>query len=115
MSYQTNGYCYFATGDDLSMAFTWMTATLQHPYQFIAQNFVVSGSGRIEIPAFKAPIPMGYIGLLRYAITIQNHTLDNSFVSMSYTIASTDGSYVFQFPSTQSHPLYGNAQSDFFL
>ena len=38
--------------------------------------------------------------------------LDNSFVLMNYTIESTDGSYVFQFPSDNAYPLYGTAQSD---
>ncbi|KAF1759122.1 hypothetical protein GCK72_015583 [Caenorhabditis remanei] len=99
MSYETNGYCLFATGDDLWKAFDWMTHILGEPYQFIAQNFVVSGSGRIEIPAFKTPIPVA---------------LDNSFVSMNYTIASTDGSYVFQFPSHNAQPLYGTAESNWF-
>ncbi|EFO92712.1 hypothetical protein CRE_15712 [Caenorhabditis remanei] len=115
LSYQTNGYCAFATGSDLSGAFDWMTATLQHPYQFIAQNFVVSGSGRIEIPAFKTPISVGIREYLRFAITVQNHTLDNSFVSMNYTIASTDGSYVYEYSSNQSEHLYGTAQSDLFI
>ncbi|EFP12109.1 hypothetical protein CRE_11574 [Caenorhabditis remanei] len=91
-----------------------MTATFDLPYQFIAQNFVVSGSGQIEIPAFKTPIPVRYNDYARFAITIQNHTLDNSFVSMSYTIASTDGSYVYKFPSNDDSSLYGTAQSDYF-
>ncbi|KAF1759127.1 hypothetical protein GCK72_015588 [Caenorhabditis remanei] len=114
MSYETNGYCYFATGYDLSEAFDWMTAILDRPYQFIAQNFVVSGSGRIEIPTFKTPIPMGINDAVRFAITVQNHTLDNSFVSMNYTIESTDGSDVYKFPSNNAHPLYGTAQSGYF-
>ncbi|EFO92714.1 hypothetical protein CRE_15710 [Caenorhabditis remanei] len=114
MSYQTNGYCAFATGSDLSNAFNWMTLILASPYQFIAQNFVVSGSGRIEIPAFKTLIPAGYSDWCVIAITVQNRTLDNSFVSMNYTIASTDGSYVYQFPGRDAQPLYGTAQSNWF-
>ncbi|KAF1759125.1 hypothetical protein GCK72_015586 [Caenorhabditis remanei] len=110
MSYQTNGYCLFATGDDLWKTFSWMTNILAWPYQFIAQNFVVSGLGRIEIPAFNTPV--GIDDYLRFSITVQNHTLDNSFVSMNYTIESTDGSFVYKFPSDNAEPLCGNAQSD---
>ncbi|KAF1759081.1 hypothetical protein GCK72_015541 [Caenorhabditis remanei] len=111
MSYQTNGYCAFAIGRDLSNAFVWMTSTLETPYQFIAQNFVVSGSGRIEIPTFKTPIPVGINNYARLAITVQNHTLDNSFVSMNYTLESTDGSDVYL---SDTSLLYGTAQSDYF-
>ncbi|KAF1759124.1 hypothetical protein GCK72_015585 [Caenorhabditis remanei] len=114
MSYETNGYCAFATGRELDNVFLWMTGILRQPYQFIAQNFVVSGSGRIEIPAFKTPIPMGINDVVQFAITVQNHTLDNSFVSMNYTIASTDGSFVFQFPGGYSSSLFGTAQSNWF-
>ncbi|EFP13242.1 hypothetical protein CRE_30291 [Caenorhabditis remanei] len=113
MSYQTNGYSLFATGSDLRYAFEWMTAILQTPYQIIAQNFVVSESGRIEVSAFTTPIPTGYASPCFFATTIQNHTLDNSFVSMNYTIESTDGSYVFKFPSQDALPLFGTAQTDF--
>ncbi|EFO90041.1 hypothetical protein CRE_21487 [Caenorhabditis remanei] len=118
-SFQTNGYCAFATDNALQKvsskftAFGWMTNILGFPYQFIAQNFVVSGSGRIEIPVFKTPIPPGYSDTCSFSITVQNHTLDNSFVSMNYTIESTDGSYVFKYPSVQSYPLYGTAQSGY--
>ncbi|KAF1759080.1 hypothetical protein GCK72_015540 [Caenorhabditis remanei] len=91
-----------------------MTWIITRPYQFLASNFVVSGSGRIEIPAFKTPLPVGDAEYCTVAITIQNHTLDNSFVSMSYTIASTDGSYIYEFPSDSVNPLYGTAQSDDF-
>ncbi|EFP02508.1 hypothetical protein CRE_30531 [Caenorhabditis remanei] len=111
MSFQTNGYCLFATGSDLYYGFHCITWILQYPYQFIAQNFVVSGSGRIEIPAFKTPGPPGYPEDCSFAITVQNHTLDNSFVSMNYTIESTDGSYVYEFPSGIAKPFYGTAQS----
>ncbi|EFO90210.1 hypothetical protein CRE_04451 [Caenorhabditis remanei] len=111
MSFQTNGYCVFATGNDLTKGFGWMTASLLHPYQFLAQNFVVSGSGRIEIPAFKNPIQEGQSELVRFATTVQNHTLDNSFVSMNYTIAKADGSFVYKFPGRYVSPLYGTAQS----
>ncbi|KAF1759120.1 hypothetical protein GCK72_015581 [Caenorhabditis remanei] len=114
MSHETNGYCAFATGIDLHKAFDWMTAILEHPYQFIAQNFVVSGSGRFEIPVFKTPIPVGIKNYARFAITVQNHTLDNSFVSMNHTIESTDGSYVDTFPSEDAVPLFGTAQSHWF-
>ncbi|KAF1759219.1 hypothetical protein GCK72_015680 [Caenorhabditis remanei] len=113
VSFQTNGYCAFATDNALQKAFGWMTNILGFPYQFIAQNFVVSGSGRIEIPVFKTPIPAGYSDTCSFAITVQNHTLDNSFVSMNYTIASTDGSYVYKYPSVQSYPLFGTAQSGY--
>ncbi|KAF1759217.1 hypothetical protein GCK72_015678 [Caenorhabditis remanei] len=112
MSYQTNGYCMFATDSDLTNGFYFMTAILADPYQFIAQNFVVSGSGRIEVPAFKSPTPVGDEELCSFAITVQNRTLDSSFVSMNYTIGSTDGSFVYAFPGNQSLPLYGNAQTD---
>ncbi|KAF1759077.1 hypothetical protein GCK72_015537 [Caenorhabditis remanei] len=112
MSFQTNGYCVFATGSDLSNAFSWMFEILGWPFQFIASNFVVFGSGRIEIPAFKTPVPPpGETVTCLFAITVQNHTLDNSFVSMNYTIESTDGSDIHEFPSTQTYPLYGTAQS----
>ncbi|EFP04171.1 hypothetical protein CRE_12382 [Caenorhabditis remanei] len=114
MSYQTNGYCLFATGSILTNGFYWMTDMLNWHYQFIAQNFVVSGSGRIEIPAFKTPIPQGYTDECFFAITVQNHTLDNSFVSMNYTIESIDGSDVYTFPSDGANPLHGTAQSDYF-
>ncbi|EFO97605.1 hypothetical protein CRE_22749 [Caenorhabditis remanei] len=90
-----------------------MTAILQTPYQIIAQNFVVSESGRIELSAFTTPIPTGYASPCFFATTIQNHTLDNSFVSMNYTIESTDGSDVFKFPSEDALPLFGTAQTDF--
>ncbi|EFO90061.1 hypothetical protein CRE_21486 [Caenorhabditis remanei] len=128
MSYQTNGYCLFATDSDLNNGFYFMTLILGWPYQFIAQNFVVSGSGRIEVPAFKSPIPPGDEDFCPFAITVQNHSknnlkvltisliifaaVDNSFVSMNYTIGSTDGSFVYTFPGNQSLPLYGNAQTD---
>ncbi|KAF1758812.1 hypothetical protein GCK72_015272 [Caenorhabditis remanei] len=110
MSLQTNGYCVFASGRDLVNAFDEMTWILGKPYQFIARNFVVSGSGRIEIPVFKTSVP-NHTEYSLFAITIQNHTLDNSFVSMNYTIASTDGSYVTKFPGDQLYSLYGTAQS----
>ncbi|EFO95920.1 hypothetical protein CRE_17576 [Caenorhabditis remanei] len=100
MSFQTNGYCAFATGGDLFSAFGDMAWILGNPYQFIAQNFVVSGSGRIKIPAFKSPIPPGiHADFCYFAITVQNHTLDNSFVSMNHTIESTTGYDVKTFPS----------------
>ncbi|EFP13450.1 hypothetical protein CRE_15180 [Caenorhabditis remanei] len=89
MSFQTNGYCAFATGRDLYNAFYDMTWILGTPYQFFARNFVVSGLGR----TFKTPIPPGYSDWGATAITVQNHTLDNSFVSINSTFESTDGSY----------------------
>ncbi|KAF1759165.1 hypothetical protein GCK72_015626 [Caenorhabditis remanei] len=114
MSYQTNGYCVFASGSDLSNAFDWMTYGIPWPYQFLAQNYVVSGSGRIEIPAFKTPVPSDRANNCLFVITVQNHTLDNSFVSMNYTVASTDGSYSQKFPSDDAPPLYGTSQSEWF-
>ncbi|EFO95921.1 hypothetical protein CRE_17578 [Caenorhabditis remanei] len=113
MSLLTNGYCAFATGSDLTNAFSSITGMVW-PYQFIAQNFVVSGSGQIEVPAFKTPIPPGNADACSFAITVQNHTLDSSFVSMNYTIESTDGIVVFEYPGNQSLPLHGTAQSDYF-
>ncbi|KAF1759083.1 hypothetical protein GCK72_015543 [Caenorhabditis remanei] len=112
VSYQTNGYCLFATGNDLWNAFHSMVETLIFPYQFLAQNFLVSGSGRIEIPTFKTPTPPGHTNYGLVAMTIQNHTLDSSYVSMNYTIESTDGSYVYEFPSDDLLPLFGTAQTD---
>ncbi|EFO99665.1 hypothetical protein CRE_23771 [Caenorhabditis remanei] len=131
MSYYTNGYCLFATTNDFALesGFNRLTWVLDYPYQFIAQNYVVSGSGRIETPAFEIPrSPLGDNYSL-FAITVQNHSkdifqvkhrkkrlaaLDNSFVSMNYTIESTDGSYVYKFPNNQSYAFYGTAQSDYF-
>ncbi|EFO92705.1 hypothetical protein CRE_15711 [Caenorhabditis remanei] len=126
MSLQTNGYCVFATGYDLSTAFGDRIWALKYPYQFLAQNFLVSGSGRIEIRAFKTPIPPGYSDWCEVAITVQNHSkhhfqvkldhstkfaaLDDSFVSMNYTIESTDGSDVYEFPRIARY-LYGTAQT----
>ncbi|EFO84987.1 hypothetical protein CRE_01473 [Caenorhabditis remanei] len=114
MAYQTNGYCAFATGSDLSNDFNYMPNILRYPYQFFAQNFVVSGSGRIEIPAFKTPVPSGYQEACFFAITVQNHPLDNFFVSMNYTIEGSDGWDVYAFPTDNDLPLYGTAQSDWF-
>ncbi|KAF1746113.1 hypothetical protein GCK72_022565 [Caenorhabditis remanei] len=110
MSFQTNGICLFASKSDLSNAFYYVTGILYTPYQFIAQNFVVSESGRIELP-FKTP---GYADLCSVVITVQNHTRHNLFVSMNYTIESTDGFVVLKFPSNHSYPLYGTAQTDYF-
>ncbi|EFO95940.1 hypothetical protein CRE_17566 [Caenorhabditis remanei] len=112
MSYQTNGICVFATGNDLSNGFDNIFRVLDSSYQFIAQNFVVSGSGRIEIPTFKTPTPPGYSDWCEVAITVQNHTLDNSFVSMNYTVESTDGFVAYKFPSKDAVPLFGTAQTD---
>ncbi|EFO83829.1 hypothetical protein CRE_20124 [Caenorhabditis remanei] len=128
MAFQTNGYSYFATGRDLWNAFDGMTSVFGFPYQFLAQNFVVSGGGIIEIPAFKTPLPSGSTKECLIAITIQNHSkdnfqfktrsliifaaLDSSFVSMNYTVASTDGSYSYKFPRNDSKPLYATGQSD---
>ena len=53
-----------------------MTAILADPYQFLAQNFIVSGSGRIEVPAFKSPTPVSDEELCPFAITVQNHSKD---------------------------------------
>ena len=53
------------------------------PYQFLAQNFVVSGSGRIEIPAIKTPT---YLYLEEWglvAITVQNHSNRNFLVKQN--------------------------------
>ncbi|EFO95910.1 hypothetical protein CRE_17553 [Caenorhabditis remanei] len=111
MSYQTNGYCLFGTGSDLSTGFIVMMNILDTNYQFLAQNYVVSGSGRIETPAFKTPTPVGWVEIGQLAITVQNHALDNSFVSMNYTFESTDGSHVFQFPSWEANLLYGTAET----
>ncbi|KAF1759172.1 hypothetical protein GCK72_015633 [Caenorhabditis remanei] len=110
MSFKTNGYCLFASYWNLVEGFQFMTFVLGK-YQFVAQNFWVSGSGRIELPAFNTPTPVDWVEQL--AITVQNHTLDNSFVSMNYTVESTDGSYIHQFPSNQSYPLFGTAESNF--
>ncbi|KAF1759466.1 hypothetical protein GCK72_015933 [Caenorhabditis remanei] len=112
MSFQTNGYCVFASGRDLDYAFDNMIGQLDNPYQFLAQNFVVSGSGRIETPTFRTPLPPGYEESCSVVITVQNHTLDKLFVSMNYTFASTDGFYDFKFPGYQSFPLYGTAQAE---
>ncbi|EFO95907.1 hypothetical protein CRE_17586 [Caenorhabditis remanei] len=112
VSFQTNGICVFATGSDFSNGFDNIFRVLDSPYQFIAQNFLVSGSGRIEIPAFKTPIPPGYSDWCKVAITVQNHTLDNSFVSINYTVESTDGFVAYKFPSKNAVPLFGTAQTD---
>ncbi|KAF1759222.1 hypothetical protein GCK72_015683 [Caenorhabditis remanei] len=90
-----------------------MISILSFPYQFLAQNFVVSGLGRIEIPTFEIPTPVNFIEPWELAITVQNHTLDNSFVSMNYTFESIDGSYVYEFPRNTTSPLYGTAQTNF--
>ena len=39
--------------------------------------------------------------------------LDNLFVSMNYTIESTDGFVAYKFPSEDAVPLFGTAQTDF--
>ncbi|EFP09935.1 hypothetical protein CRE_06202, partial [Caenorhabditis remanei] len=111
MAYQTNGYCVFATSNEyvLQKAFESTFWILGYPYQFIAQNFVVSGLGRIELSAIRTPVPPLDTDDCLFAITVQNHTLDNSFVSVNYTIESTDGSYVFKWPTDQSFPLEGTA------
>ncbi|EFP13244.1 hypothetical protein CRE_30287 [Caenorhabditis remanei] len=85
-----------------------MTWGLHFPYQFLAQNFVVSGSGRIEIPAFKTPIPPHVQGPCLYAVTVQNHPPDRSIVSINFTIESTDEYNVQIF----SDSVYGKAQLD---
>ncbi|KAF1759171.1 hypothetical protein GCK72_015632 [Caenorhabditis remanei] len=111
MSYQTNGICAFATGSDLYRTFERLTWILIFPYQFLAQNFLVSGSGRIEIPVFTTPVPPGYDDWCLVELSIQNHTLDNSFVLLNYTIASTDGSWAYALPSQNSSYFFGTART----
>ncbi|EFO90043.1 hypothetical protein CRE_21517 [Caenorhabditis remanei] len=112
MSSKTNGYCVFASDYDLIFAFQSMGAILYTPYQFVAQNFVVTGSGRIELPVFKTPIHEGWVQWTRVVITVQDHTLDNSFVSVNYTISSTDGVVAYKFPSDHDDQRHGTGQAD---
>ncbi|KAF1771418.1 hypothetical protein GCK72_003244 [Caenorhabditis remanei] len=112
---KTNGLCLFATDYDLSEGFYYMTWMLEEPYQFIAHNYLVSGTGRIELPLFKSPTPAGHLERGRVAITVQNHSLDADFISVNYTIASTDGDIAYQYPGFQDKKLYGTQQTDYVI
>uniref|UniRef100_A0A1I7T7M3 PKD domain-containing protein n=1 Tax=Caenorhabditis tropicalis TaxID=1561998 RepID=A0A1I7T7M3_9PELO len=89
---RTNGYCMFMNG--LLKSEWWTDAVFWEVYQFVAQKYVVSGKGRIEVPLFKTPDP--YPGRGETAtlfMTTQDHVPDGDLVSLNYTIASVDGTY----------------------
>ncbi|CAP39182.1 Protein CBG22630 [Caenorhabditis briggsae] len=98
LSMYTNGYCVFSrfTGD----VATYSTEVFDETYQIVAQNFVVSGSGRIELPLFKfpEPYPGEWQNFITWMITIQSHVLDSDFITLNYTFASTDGTSVLTGP-----------------
>ncbi|PIC29493.1 hypothetical protein B9Z55_021051 [Caenorhabditis nigoni] len=98
MSSKTNGYCIFDHGPNFWLAASQVAYPISSPNQFISHNYVVSGSGRIQIPAFQTPAPNSYGEQVLVAITCQNHTLDSSFISVNYTIQSLDGSWKFTGP-----------------
>ncbi|KAF1759193.1 hypothetical protein GCK72_015654 [Caenorhabditis remanei] len=113
MSSKTNRYCVFGTGNDLRLGFLLMVQLLESPFQVFAQNLVVSGSGRIELPTIEANFPLDDRNWMVAVITFQDHKLDNNFVSINYTIASVYGSYVFNYPNIYSMDPYGTGITDY--
>ncbi|EGT46842.1 hypothetical protein CAEBREN_28848 [Caenorhabditis brenneri] len=84
-------------------------AVLYRPYQFIAQNYVVFGEGRIEIPNFRIPCTTFYCQQTMSVITIQDHKLDTNYISLNYTISTLDGTHVFTGPDNGSGwPRFGS-------
>ncbi|UMM37560.1 hypothetical protein L5515_009291 [Caenorhabditis briggsae] len=107
LSMYTNGYCVFSrfTGD----VATYSTDVFDETYQIVAQNFVVSGSGRIELPLFKfpEPYPGEWQNFITWMITIQSHVLDSDFITLNYTFASTDGTSVLTDPDPNIDTISG--------
>lgn len=98
---KTNGFCIF--DDDFyelcARKGSWVNF---RSFQFISRNYVVSGSGRIEMPPFKTLNPGSWFEQLMLIITIENHKIDSDFISLNYTISSTDGSFIFT-PDTKHY------------
>ncbi|CAO4381296.1 unnamed protein product [Caenorhabditis nigoni] len=105
LSEYTNGFCVFSS--DTGIVASYSNSVFDMPYQIVAQNFVVSGSGKVELPLFKFPesYPGEWDNEIYMAITVQSHALDSDYISLSYTIASTDGSSVLTGPDPNSHTL----------
>lgn len=88
----TNGVCIFGDGEDFFDSGCYGTYIIEKPFQVISQNYVVSGSGRIEMPVFLIPNGDRSWDYALTVITVQDHPLDNN-VFLNYTISSDDGTY----------------------
>ncbi|EGT33949.1 hypothetical protein CAEBREN_04016 [Caenorhabditis brenneri] len=109
MSSETNGFCIFMDTTNYWAVVNSGLAVLYRPYQFIAQNYVVFGEGRIEIPNFRIPCTSFYCQQTMSVITIQDHKLDTNFISLNYTISTLDGTHVFTGPDNGSGwPRFGS-------
>lgn len=102
----TNGLCTFADGNEFFASALDAAHIPYFPFQLISQNYVVSGSGKIEIPVFYVPNPYSTPEVMMVAITLQDHPLDNN-VSVNYTIASVDETDVWNGPAD---PQTGDGQ-----
>ncbi|CAL2046641.1 unnamed protein product [Caenorhabditis brenneri] len=109
MASRTNGFCIFMDTRNYWVVANSGTAVMWRPYQFLAHNYIVSGSGRIELPVFRTPNPKASSEQMLVVITVQDHAIDNNFVLLNYTIASTDGNYTFVGPDQDSgYPRFGS-------
>ncbi|EGT32256.1 hypothetical protein CAEBREN_19379 [Caenorhabditis brenneri] len=109
MASRTNGFCIFMDTRNYWVVAGSGTAVMWRPYQFLAHNYIVSGSGRIELPVFRTPNPKASSEQMLVVITVQDHAIDNNFVLLNYTIASTDGNYTFVGPDQDSgYPRFGS-------
>uniref|UniRef100_A0A1I7TUI9 CUB_2 domain-containing protein n=1 Tax=Caenorhabditis tropicalis TaxID=1561998 RepID=A0A1I7TUI9_9PELO len=109
MSSRTNGFCIFMGTRNYWVVADDGIGVLYRPYQFLAENYVVSGQGRLEIPSFITPNPKSYSEQMLVVITVQDHAVDSNFKSLNYTIASIEGNYTFTGPDSEDGwPRFGS-------
>ncbi|PIC29280.1 hypothetical protein B9Z55_020920 [Caenorhabditis nigoni] len=114
---KTKGFCIFNSGVNFWISVSDLSYVNHRPYQFQSQTFNVSGIGRLELPVWQTPNPTQYSEQLLVVIIVQNHSLSN-FISLNYTIETTDKSFVFVGPDQSSGwPRFGTgilAQPDLY-
>ncbi|EGT58359.1 hypothetical protein CAEBREN_14127 [Caenorhabditis brenneri] len=99
MSSKTNGFCTFVNDKNYTAVVEESIEFMERPFQFMSKKYVVSGSGRLEIPSFITPIPFFVGDAVMAQLTVQDHVVDNNFISLNYTITGVqDGSVAHKFP-----------------
>ncbi|CAO4381157.1 unnamed protein product [Caenorhabditis nigoni] len=104
---KTNGFCIFNSGGNFWVSVSDLGSVNYRKYQFQSQTFNVSGIGRLELPVWQTPNPNPYSEQMLVVIIVQNHSLSN-FISLNYTIETTDKSFVWVGPDQSSGwPRFG--------
>lgn len=110
VAFKTNGMCLSDPDDSMQSDVFTFSNLLFRPYQFIAQNFEVSGAGSKSIP-FQSGYYWNNWHQIMKNVIFQNHARDDNFKSLNYTLSDNFGNVIDELYFPVSH--IGNSDTSY--